>query len=188
MDLDQDGDLDLVINNLNEPAQIFENKTSDSEKSNYLQIRLKGLQGNGDGVGASVSVYQNGQLNYQEQQIYKGYQGNVSSLLHFGLGEGKADSVEVRWKNRKISRIMNPGINQILEIGEAEAELEIVYDNWSLTDFTLIGTYPIKTVVPLPNDFKRQSQLLYSLSQQKVSMIQADLTGDGEVELILSNI
>ncbi|MEB2775449.1 VCBS repeat-containing protein [Algoriphagus sp. D3-2-R+10] len=186
-DLDNDGDLDLILNNLNEPAQIFKNRTSESDKSNYLQIRLKGLEGNSDGVGARVSVYQNGQINYQEQQIYKGYQGNVSSVLHFGLGEGKADSIEVRWKNRKISRIKNPEINQLIEVKEAEAELEISYDNWILSDFTQIGHYLIDSTAKLPNDFKRQSQLLYSLSHEKVSMIKADLTGDDSTEVIISD-
>ncbi|MDR7130162.1 hypothetical protein J2X69_002510 [Algoriphagus sp. 4150] len=187
VDLDQDGDLDLVINNLNEPTQIFKNGTSESGKSNYLQIRLKGLQGNSDGVGARVSVYQNGQLNYQEQQIYKGYQGNVSAILHFGLGEGKADSVEVRWKNNKISRIKTPEINQLLEVAESDAKNGYKIENKIETYFTPLGEIFISGKDKLPNDFKRQSQLLYSLSQQKVSMIQADLNGDGQMELIIAD-
>lgn len=79
-DLDHDGDLDLVINNLNEPAKIFRNTTSDRSNSNFLQIKLKGLEGNQDGIGARVTVYQSGQINYQEQQIFKGYQETLAQL------------------------------------------------------------------------------------------------------------
>ncbi|TXE03427.1 VCBS repeat-containing protein [Algoriphagus aquimarinus] len=186
-DLDQDGDLDLVINNLNEPAQIFKNRTSETSNSNYIQLRLKGLEGNSDGVGAKVSVYQNGQLNYQEQQIYKGYQGNVSAVLHFGLGEGKVDSLEVRWKNRKITRIKNPEVNQVLELIEADAVNEVSEENLKLYKFTQLGQYTNGSKAVLPNDFKRQSQLLYSLSQEKVSLIEADLNGDRESEVIIAN-
>ncbi|MEB2780105.1 VCBS repeat-containing protein [Algoriphagus sp. C2-6-M1] len=187
-DLDQDGDLDLILNNLNEPAQIFKNLTSERSTANYIQIRLKGLEGNPDGVGAKVTVYQNGQLNYQEQQIYKGYQGNVSSVLHFGLGEGKVDSVEVHWKNRKTSRLVKPAINQIHELVEAEASPRRWRENLILQNFTGIGSYVNKdSTVKLPNDFKRQSQLLYSLSQEKVSMIEADLNADDSTEVIISD-
>lgn len=186
-DLDQDGDLDLVINNLNEPTQIYKNQTSERAHPNFLQIRLKGLAGNPDGVGAQVTVYQNGQINYQEQQIYKGYQGNVSSVLHFGLGEGKVDSVDVRWPYGTISRIKNPEINRLLEVLEADAETNHRTENQVVPYFKALGDFLIDTKTDLPNDFKRQSQLLYSLSERKVSMIKADLNADNEVEVIISD-
>tara|TARA_R110002012_G_scaffold263161_2_gene445731 strand:- start:14199 stop:17426 length:3228 start_codon:yes stop_codon:yes gene_type:complete len=186
-DLDRDGDLDLVLNNLNEPAQIFENKTSDDSTSNYLQIRLRGLEGNSDGIGARVSVYQQGKINYQEQQIFKGYQGNVSATIHFGLGDEEVDSVEVRWKNHKISRIKNPGINQMLEVDESDAEIEYEIEAKTEPAFILLSSFLSESNFVLPNDFKRQSQLLYSLSQEKVSLLHADLTGDGAGEIIFSN-
>lgn len=186
-DLDLDGDLDLVLNNLNEPAQIYKNLTSEKGNTNFIQIRLEGLEGNRDGVGAKVFVYQNGQLNYQEQQIYKGYQGNVSSVLQFGLGHGEVDSVVVQWKNRKDSKLINPAINQVHTISESEAERRIWAENLILSRFTEIGSYPLESLPKIPNDFKRQSQLLYGLSQQKGSMLEADLNGDRETELIISD-
>jgi hypothetical protein len=186
-DLDQDGDLDLVLNNLNEPAQIFRNMISEFSKTNFLQIRLKGLAGNPDGVGAQVTVYQNGQSNYQEQQIYKGYQGNVSAVMHFGLGEDKIDSIEVRWKNSKINRIKNPAINQLLNFSEADAEIENRTEYKVKPYFTALGKYLIDNNSVLPTDFKRQSQLLYSLSEYKVSIIGADLNGDGVAEIVISD-
>ncbi|MBN3581829.1 VCBS repeat-containing protein [Algoriphagus aestuarii] len=186
-DLDLDGDLDLILNNLNESSQIYKNLSSELGKGNYIQIRLEGLEGNADGMGAKVYVYQNGQLNYQEQQIYKGYQGNVTSILHFGLGKDQVDSVLVQWKNRKESKLINPAINQVHTFSESEAEKRLWVENLTLIRFTEIGSYPLEPLPKIPNDFKRQSQLLYGLSQQKGSILEADLNGNGETELIISD-
>ncbi|SFT53616.1 Repeat domain-containing protein [Algoriphagus locisalis] len=186
-DLDGDGDLDLVLNNLNESAQLFKNMTSERSQSNFLQIKLKGLEGNSDGIGANVTVYQNGQINYQEQQIYKGYQGNVSSLMHFGLGIGKVDSVEVRWKNTKISRIKNPESNQVLAVSESDAEIEYIIEYKTEPYFVHQEDLLIKNLDALPTDFKRQSQLLYSLSERKVFLIESDFDSDDSTEVIISD-
>jgi len=186
-DLDLDGDLDLVINNLNEPAQIFENRASERQHSNFLQIKLNGLSGNRDGIGASVKVYQNGKLNYQQQQVYKGYQGNVTSILHFGLAGEQVDSIEVRWKGSKINRIINPEINQILEVSEVDAEPELRISQKIEPYFVALGKIIEVEKLMLPNDFKRQNQLLYSLSRHKIAMINADITGDGSDEIVVSD-
>ncbi|WBL41186.1 VCBS repeat-containing protein [Algoriphagus halophytocola] len=186
-DLDLDGDLDLILNNLNEPAQIYKNLTAERKESTFIQIRLEGIEGNLDGIGAKVYVYQKGQLNYQEQQVYKGYQGNVTAFLHFGLGDGGVDSVLVQWKNRKESKLINPAINQIHTIEEAGAGNRIPEENLKVMRFTQIGSFPIAGEPAIPNDFKRQSQLLYGLSQHKSSLLEADLNGDGETELIISD-
>ncbi len=186
-DLDLDGDLDLVMNNLNQPAQIYKNLNQERSKTNFIQIHLEGLEGNKDGIGAKVYVYQNGKLNYQEQQVYKGYQGNVTSLMHFGLGDGQVDSVIVQWKNRKDSKLINPGINQTHTIVEAKAERRVLEEDLQQVRFTEIGSYSLDSSPKMPNDFKRQSQLLYGLSQQKGSLIEADLNGNAETELIISD-
>src|SRR5690606_38896509 len=103
----------------------------------------------------------------------------------FGLGEGKVDSVEVFWKNRKASILINPAINQIHEIAEAEAGERRWIENLVLEQFTQIGAFPAENEASLPNDFKRQSQLLYGLSQHKVSLIEADLNADDSTEVII---
>lgn len=186
-DLDLDGDLDLIINNLNEPAQIYRNRTSEKSNSNFIQIRLEGLGGNSDGIGAKVFLYQNGSLNYQEQQIYKGYQGNVTSLMHFGLGDGGVDSVIVEWKNKRNSKLFKPATNQVYTIAESQAEKRIWKETFGLSRFTEIGKYSMDSLTKGFNDFKRQSQLLYELTEQKTVFLEADLNGDKETEIIISD-
>jgi hypothetical protein len=100
-DLDNDGDMDLVIGNNNEPVQLFENRSRDISKENYLQIQLEGKQGNPDAIGSKVYLYSNDPKNpvqFQEAYAVRGYQSSVSTILHFGLGIGYAvDSVRIEW-------------------------------------------------------------------------------------------
>ncbi|MFP5081855.1 VCBS repeat-containing protein [Pedobacter sp. JCM 36344] len=178
-DLDNDGDLDLIVNNLNKPAFIYQNQ-SDSTK-HYLKVKLKGLKGNTDGLGAKVTVYYRNSLQLVDQMPAKGYLSSVSSMLHFGLGKEKAvDSVRVVWVTGKQQIIKKVQADLTLYVNEAEAT----------------GTYQIpKSPVPLfksinspiasaqkhntINDFKRQTLLVNALSFSGPCMAKADINGDG---------
>ena len=97
-DLDNDGDLDLVTNNINEYASVFENRTADVSDNNYLQINLEGTGQNTFGLGAKVTLYTGGDKQYAEQMPTRGYLSSVSPILHFGLGGHAAvDSLLVIW-------------------------------------------------------------------------------------------
>ena len=106
VDLDADGDLDLVTNNLNEPAGIYRNyiREKHPEISHFLQLELRGPSRNPDGLGCKVYLWTNdGQLQYVEQQRQRGYLGTVDATLHFGLGEtSSVDSLLVLWPNRRM--------------------------------------------------------------------------------------
>src|SRR4029079_6313233 len=82
-DLDNDGDLDLVVNNINEPAFIFRNEISGT---NYLNIQLKGSGKNTFGIGSKLYCYAKGTMQFLEQMPTRGYQSSVTNILHFGLG------------------------------------------------------------------------------------------------------
>src|SRR5690606_34763974 len=99
-DLDNDGDLDLVINNLNGEAQLYENQTNPdkSEDARFIRINFKGVPGNPQGVGAKVWVYSNGDARYGEQQLQRGYLSSIDPVMHMGLGSTNAiDSLLVVW-------------------------------------------------------------------------------------------
>ena len=101
-DLDQDGDLDLVINNVNDKATIYENQSRQIQANNYLKIHFKGATGNQDGVGAKVSIYTNGNKQFSEHSLYRGYESTVSQEMHFGVGNAtEIDSLVVVWADGK---------------------------------------------------------------------------------------
>ena len=106
-DLDNDGDLDLVLNNLNAPASILENKSTDSLKS--LSIQLKAAVT----TGARVKVYQQNQVQVKEAVSTRGFQSASTKRIHFGLGNQPVDSIEVRWPNNQTQTLAGPFSSQV---------------------------------------------------------------------------
>ena len=92
VDYDNDGDLDLVVNNINEPAFIYENQNQQISNDNYLTVKLKGSSKNPFGIGTKVTFYNYDHLQYQEFYPTRGWQSSVDYRLHFGLG--KNDSID----------------------------------------------------------------------------------------------
>lgn len=117
-DLDNDGDLDLVVNNINEKAFVFENKASSQElKNNYLQLILKGSDKNLNAIGAAITIYCGAEKFYTYFSPVKGYLSSMSGPLHVGLGKNsKADSVTVIWPDGKSQTIKSVKANQILTL------------------------------------------------------------------------
>lgn len=115
-DLNNDGQLDLIVNNQNHPAFIYENKYKEysGKTQNWIQIQLKGNSPNTLGIGAKVALYSGDQAQYLEQMPTRGFQSSVSNRLHFGLGEkSKVDSLVVIWPKGNVSVFKNPEINKI---------------------------------------------------------------------------
>ncbi len=98
-DLDNDGDLDLVVNNVNMPCFVYRNQSRQQHPENgYVKVSLQGEGKNRFGIGAKVTVYYNHTLAYQEQMPMRGFESTVDARLNFGLGKVKQiDSVVVQW-------------------------------------------------------------------------------------------
>lgn len=126
-DLDNDGDLDYVTNNINDPAFIFKNTLNDSDdktkKNNaYLDIKLEGSPANRQGIGSKVTLYSGDSKQYAEEFTYRGFLSSVDAQIHFGLGANtQVDSVVVVWPDGKKSIQMNPVVNQVLTISYSTA-------------------------------------------------------------------
>ncbi len=119
-DLDNDGDLDLVVNNLNEPSSIYKNT---SKSKSYLKIRFHGLSKNTKGIGAKVTCYNKGKLQYAENFTTRGYLSSVPPELHFGFDSIKQiDSLKVIWPNQKIQILKKVNTNQTLTLNEQESK------------------------------------------------------------------
>ena len=181
-DLDNDGDLDLVVNNINKPAFIFQNEASKQLNHNYLQLTLAGAGKNTSGVGAKVMLYEDGRQQYQEQMPTRGYQSNVSPVLHFGLGEATTvDSLRVVWQSGKQQVLLDVKANQVLVLQEKEAMDTYRYPKTKATPALedvkspVAFAHQIKTV----NDFKRQPLLVNPMSFAGPALAKADVNGDG---------
>ncbi len=184
-DLDNDGDLDLVVNNINEPAFIYENRADKLLKNNYLNLRLEGPVANSAGVGATVSIIANGQRQYMEQYPVRGFMSSVTGVLHVGLGEKtQVDSLEIRWPGGTRQLLTGIAANQTLTLKQEDAmPLAQGLGNFEnsqnlLQDVT--GQYGIdflhkETVF---NDFRHQPLLPHGFSENGPPIATGDLNGD----------
>ncbi len=119
-DLDNDGDLDIVINNLDEKAFVFENTSSDSH--NYLRIKFEGPIGNSFGLGAKVKIFLGKEIQYQEFKMVRGYLSSTEPIMHFGLGKKSlVDSLTIAWPGGRWQSIYSIDANQTLTLHYSNA-------------------------------------------------------------------
>ncbi|WP_161992002.1 FG-GAP-like repeat-containing protein [Flagellimonas algicola] len=99
-DLDNDGDMDLIINNIDEEAHIYRNNATEITKNHFIKIKLKGGAKNINGIGSTVMVQSGNQKQFKQHYVTRGYQSSVDYTMHFGLGQiKKVDRIVVNWPN-----------------------------------------------------------------------------------------
>ncbi|MBD2753837.1 VCBS repeat-containing protein [Spirosoma sp. BT704] len=184
-DLDNDGDLDLIVNNTNQAAFIFQNETNKERKHHYLSVRLEGTGKNTQGVGTKVTLFQGGKQQYVEQMPTRGYQSNVSQRLHFGLGTNAAiDSLRIVWPTGKEQILTKVKADQLLTIQEKDARATYRIPKSAYSLFQEIKTpVPFTDPINKTNDFKRQTLLVNAQSFSGPCLAKADVNGDGREDV-----
>jgi len=181
-DLDNDGDLDLVVNNTNKPAFIWQNHAEDL-KNNYLKIRLKGGAGNSFGIGAKVVVAAaDGFQQLQELELTHGFQSSMEPCLFFGLGKRNTVTVQVFWQNGKTQIITDQAVNQTLLLDQKNATGDSKKEMPPAPLFTEINTAkPLFTHIEDDyNDFKKEPLLPHQFSKNGPALAVGDVNGDGK--------
>jgi hypothetical protein len=121
-DLDNDGDLDLVVNNENAEAFVYRNMSSENLKTSYLKVKLNGISPNNFGYGARVTLYTKNGLQVLEQMPSRGFESSVEPVLNFGLAKlKKVDSLVVSWPNMKTQTIINLTVNTTIVLNQKDA-------------------------------------------------------------------
>nr|WP_209332400.1 VCBS repeat-containing protein [Lunatimonas salinarum] len=180
-DLDNDGDLDLIVNNVSLPAFVYRNETDTQRSNHYLKLMLEGENKNTQGVGAKVTVYHNGTKLLLEQMPTRGYQSSVSPILHIGLGRvTKVDSVHIYWPSGKAQTLPQLTADQTLTLRESEGK-QLSISRTIPKPILKPSKVPFDNIQPryTLNDFKRQPLLVNPLSFVGPVMAKADVNGDG---------
>ena len=187
-DFDNDGDLDLVINNCNNYASLYKNNSDKVKKNNFLKVKLQGAPGNEQAIGAKVTLYCDGNKYYQEKMPVRGFQSSVDPILNFGIGQKTVvDSLVVIWPNDKMQTLKNVKADQTISINIKDAAAIWVYDSVASSRKYFIEQ-PIIDFTHKENqfnDFTIQSLLLNYLSRQGPCMAKADVNKDGREDLFI---
>lgn len=187
-DLDRDGDLDLVVNNIDAEASIFQNNSRQQAQNRFLSVQFAGPPGNRNGLGASLTVWARGQQQFYENQPIRGYLSSVEPGLLLGAGAiQRFDSVQVMWPDGRMETRRNVQTNQRLTFRSAEAKARQQPPEK--------GTPPLFRAEPDPFsfvhaesdfvDFKTTPALHKMLSRAGALMGTGDLNGDGLIDVVV---
>lgn len=189
-DLDNDGDLDLVVNNANMASVIYENRARQIlPERNFLALKLKGQGANTMAIGAKIHLYLGDDIIFQILNPIRGFESSVDHKLLFGLGDiQKIDSLSVKWPNDRVTTLYNVAVNQLIELDEVDSKLvkSILpepepqffkpYMNESLA-FTHVENDYV--------DFRKERLLFHMNSTEGPCICKADVNNDGMEDLYI---
>ncbi|WP_019989664.1 VCBS repeat-containing protein [Rudanella lutea] len=188
-DLDNDGDLEIIINNINETAYVYQNMAREQAQNTFLQVRLLPTAGNKQAIGAQVKVYAGGQQQYQELSPVRGYLSTQPLTLHFGLGKATlADSVRISWPDGSVQKLTQVAANQVLEVQQSAGKPETPVSPKTPAPLFAKATPAVSyTHVGITdNDFKRQPLMLWMYSHTGPVLAKGDVNRDGLEDLFVS--
>ncbi|MDF2430629.1 MAG: hypothetical protein JWP44_260 [Mucilaginibacter sp.] len=194
-DLDNDGDMDMVINNIDDEALIYKNTTNEKDKKNscYLNIKFKGGPQNIDGIGAWADIYYGrGKHQVYENTPFRGYLSTIQNIAHFGLGKDSIlDSVVIRWQNGKKQTLKNVRANQLLKVNIADAKDNYTFNQPKINTQSLFREVTSSVGVSYKHkeddlaDFNIQKLLPHKLSQYTPAIAVGDVDDNGFDDMVV---
>lgn len=188
-DLDNDGDLDIVVNNADDVSAIYRNNSSEMGQGNFISIRLQGNELNPNGIGARVQLNHENSQQIQEHYLTRGFQSSVSTGLHFGLeSDQEIDAVTVIWPDGKTQVLTSVKANQELSVYYKDAgipEKSSIPEDQRLFRNQDVEQHGIDWV-HVENDFDdfgREGLLPHRMSRPGPAMAVGDVNGDGRDDL-----
>lgn len=183
-DLDNDGDLDIVVNNINEKATVLRNNSEVLGQKYHLEVNFNGPEKNRYGLGTTVKLYLNdGEVQIRQLTNTRGFLSSVSNTIHFGLGDNsQVKKMEIIWPDGKTQELADVKANQQLKIDYRSAiEKETPVEKENLVFTKMKSDYVHKD--PYFNDYDLQILLPHKLSQTGPAIAKGDVNGDGLEDL-----
>jgi enediyne biosynthesis protein E4 len=182
-DLDNDGDVDIVVNNSDGPSFIYRNNARENGSANFIQFKLNGPEKNPVGIGAKITVKLTNKFQVQEQYLTRGFLSSVGTVLHFGLGSDTiVPEIDVLWPDGKVQSLYNCSVNKtlILSYQDAKQKPETQSSGTFLfTDITKTIKLNHKHEEDNFNDFGREPLLPHKMSDLGPALAVGDVNNDG---------
>ncbi|OQP65804.1 hypothetical protein A3860_14495 [Niastella vici] len=195
-DLDNDGDLDVVVNNINDPALVYENKSNDKHDKAYVDIKLRGASNNINGIGAKVVLFAGGQLCLYEKEGVHGFMSGIEIPMHIGLDKVKVDSAFLIWPDNTYQPVSIPGNTPHLTLTWQKGLPQF--------DYRIITNYKKNRSLPLSNitdsvhlqylhsenhfpEFDREPLMPHMLSTEGPALAVGDINNDGLQDVFIGS-
>lgn len=183
-DLDKDGDLDLVINNIDEPAFIYRNNSRELTARHFLSVTLEGPPSNTAGIGANIVVRADDLEQVQELFLTRGYQSSVEPAIHFGFGDSRVvQELTVTWPDGKSQKLQNIPVDRALTLryDDAQTTARIMQHQPPplFVDFTKQAAVHYRHQENDFDDFERESLLPHKMSHLGPGIAVGDVNSDG---------
>ena len=193
-DFDNDGDLDIVVNNIDEAALVYRNKSNDQKQKSFASVKLKGSEKNINAIGAKVVLFANKGIRTYEKNPVKGFQSSMEGPLHIGLDNTQVDSAFLIWPDRTYQRIkITKGNNTFTYTkGLPVFDFTIIVNHWieptrAMNDITGIVALNYKHEEnPFP-EFDRESLMPHMISTEGPALAIADINQDGLEDIYIGS-
>ncbi len=196
-DLDNDGDLDYVISNINASASIYRNNLYDQSNSkqatenNFIRVKLVDPTRKKSAIGARTKLYAGGGVQYFESNIYRGFLSSVENVIHFGLGAtNSVDSIVVQWADGNVQKLIRPPVNQLVSIEYESMSPSVLTAMSQRRGNRLLRKGDKSGILFLHReedkiDFNIQRTLPHKFTQSGPGMAAGDVNGDGLDDLVI---
>ncbi|MEO5892186.1 MAG: VCBS repeat-containing protein [Ferruginibacter sp.] len=188
-DLDNDGDLDLVINNENQPSFVYKNNSRELNNNNYIGITLTGKGQNPFAIGTKIKLFTGREILTREQVPSRGFQSSVDYKLIFGLGKNtKVDSIVLTWPDRSTSRLVSPAVDKVYQFNQAQSQPangKTIIEKPIETIFTKVEASFEKHQENDYVDFYNERNVPRVFSREGPKAATADVNGDGLTDIYI---
>lgn len=195
-DFDNDGDLDVVVNNIDEPAVLYQNRSNDDQSKAYLQVSLKGPEGNRNAIGAKILVWAGGEIRTYEKFAARGFQSSMEIPVHIGLNGTGVDSMYLIWPDHTYEVIQKPLLSSQLTISYHSGLP--VFDYASITSNKLKEALPVQDITRQVGllhrheenpfvEFDREPLMPHMVSREGPALAIGDVNGDGRDDVFFGS-
>jgi hypothetical protein len=187
-DLDNDGDLDLVVNNVNQESFVYKNNSRELSKTNYISLSLKGEAQNTFAIGTSIKIFQKDNIISREVMPSRGFQSSVDYKVVMGVGTKEVDSMIIVWPDRSITKLDNPQVNKQYSLLQSQSKKYAPDSSSNNSPDVLLQPLKQKFDKHIEDDyidFYYERGLSTMLSREGPKAAQGDVNGDGLIDIYI---